>query len=57
MEWIGPIVAAIVGALLLLVKGLWGTSKPQETTVDHTTPDIEVTDGKTDKERLEDLGL
>ena len=53
MGWI----SVIVKALLIFVKGIWGTDKPAETIVDHPEPETENDDGKTDKKRLEDLGL
>jgi len=55
-EWIGPLAAALAAVVLVILKGLWGTDKPQETTVEHAKPEIEVDDGKTDQERLDDLG-
>jgi hypothetical protein len=53
MEWI----AAIVAAILAILKGLFGIDKPQKDTVEHAEPEIEIDDGKTDEERLRDLGL
>ena len=53
MGWL----SAIVKALLIIVKGIWGTDKPAETIVEHPEPEIENDDGKTNKKRLKDLGL
>lgn len=56
-EWLAALVAALVAGTIAVLKGFWGTDKPQETTVEHPEPEIEVDDGKTDSERLKDLGL
>lgn len=53
----GELIAGIVAAILAVFRALFGTDRPQEETVEHPEPDIEVTDGKTDQERLGDLGL
>ena len=48
---------AILGAIVALLKGIWGTDKPEETKVTHPEPDVKIGDGKNDKERLKDLGI
>lgn len=53
MGWI----AVVVDVLIKIVKGIFGTDKPIKTTVVHSEAQVEVTDGKTDDERLKDLGL
>lgn len=53
MNWIGAIVAAIVA----IIKGIFGTDKPQKIVVVKPAPEVEITDGKTDKDRLSELGL
>lgn len=50
------LVQIIVGALLSLMKGIFGIDRPQETTVDHPEPDIDI-EGKDDEDLLDDLGL
>lgn len=50
--WVG-----LLTAILALLKGLFGMDKPEETKVEHPKPDMKVGDGKTDKDRLDDLGL
>lgn len=50
-------VSVIVSALISILKGIFGMDKPQKTTVFHPEPQVEVTDGKSDAERLKDLGL
>jgi hypothetical protein len=47
----------IIAALIALFKGVFGMDKPEDVTVEHPKPDIEVGDGKTDKERLKDLDI
>jgi hypothetical protein len=58
---VGELVAAIikgVGAVALaFIKGIFGTDKPRAQTVKRPDPEVEVSDGKTDKEKLRDLGL
>jgi hypothetical protein len=56
-EWITVLVVGLGTLALAIVKGLWGTDKPQEDTVEHAEQDIKLDDGKTDQERLDDLGL
>jgi len=51
------LVAVVIQALVAIMKGIFGTDKPLKTTVDHPKPDVEITDGKTDKDRLKDCGL
>ena len=53
MAWI----TAVINIIVALVKGIWGTDKPTRTTVSHPSPEMEVSDGKTDQERLNDLDL
>jgi hypothetical protein len=53
MGWIG----VIVDVLIKILKGIFGTDKPRKETVERPEPEVEVTDGKTDKDRLRDLGL
>ncbi|MBN2714105.1 MAG: hypothetical protein JXR97_16925 [Planctomycetes bacterium] len=50
-------VSAIVSILLAIFRGIFGTDKPLKTTVEHAEPDAEITDGKSDDDRLDDLGL
>ena len=53
MGWI----TVVVNIILTIVKSIFGLDKVQKTTVVHPKPEVEIEDGKTDKERLEDLGL
>jgi len=53
MAWVG----VIIQALMVILKSVFGTDKPAKTTVVHLEPEVGITDGKTDKERLSDLGL
>lgn len=53
MAWIG----IVIDILIKILKGIFGLDKPQKTTVDHPEPEVKVGDGKTEGERLEDLGL
>lgn len=53
MTWIG----VVVDILIKILKGIFGLDTPQKTSVDHPKPEVEITDGKTDKERMDDLGL
>lgn len=57
MGWVATLVSALAAAVVVVLKGLFGTSKPQETTVTHPKPQVEVGDGKADSEKLKDLGL
>lgn len=57
MEWIIPLVLAIATGVVVVLRGLYGTTKPQDTTVEHPKPHIEVSNGRSDQERLNDLGL
>jgi len=50
------IVQIIIAALLAVLKGIFGLDRPQETTVDHPEPDLEL-EGKDDADLLDDLGL
>ena len=50
-------VTVVFKAILFFVKSIFGTDKPQKNTVTHPKPEVEIDDGKTDKERMEDLGL
>lgn len=56
-EWIGPLVVALTTGVVVLLKSLFGTDKPQVTSVEHTKPDIKVTHDEDDAQRLRDLGL
>jgi len=47
--------AALVELIVALIKGIFGTDTARKTTV--VRPETEVSDGKTDKDRLDDLGL
>lgn len=49
---IPPLLMAAVSVL----KAIYGTDKVQETTIEHAKPHIALR-GKSDKERLADLGL
>lgn len=53
MAWL----STIAKIFSVIMKLLFGTDKPQKTTVVKPKPEIEVDDGKTDEERLNDLGL
>lgn len=53
MGWVSVVISAIIAIL----KGIFGMDKPRKETLEHPLPDLEVTDGKTDKDRLKDLGL
>lgn len=53
MGWI----AGVVQVLFSIIKSVFGTDKPAKTTVVHPDPEVEITDGKTDTDRLNDLGL
>jgi len=53
MAWISTIVSVI----LTVIKSIFGMKKPQKNTVSRPEPEVEINDGKTDKERLKDLGL
>lgn len=57
MEWIVPLLVALATGVAVVLKSIFGTDKPTETKVEHPKPDLEVNDGKTDAERLDDLGL
>jgi cytochrome b len=45
----------VIELIVALIKGVFGTDTARKTTV--VRPESEVTDGKTDAERLKDLGL
>jgi hypothetical protein len=47
----------IVKCLLEFFKSLFTADKPRTNTISHPDSEVEVTDGKMDDERLEDLGL
>lgn len=51
------LISAIGALLLVIIKGIFGTDKPQKNTLSRPEPEIKVTDGKTDEDRLEDFGL
>ena len=51
------LISAIGTLLLAIIKGIFGTDKPQKNTISRPEPEIEITDGKTDEERLKDFGL
>ena len=54
MGWIG----SVLGAILAVLKAVFGTDQPAKTTVARPEKDVEVSDdGKTDADRLRDLGL
>lgn len=58
MGWIGEVVLAVFQGGWLIFKGIFSTDKPQEDRVIHAKRDLEVNnDGKTDKDRINDLGL
>jgi hypothetical protein len=44
-------------AAITLLKGIFGTDRPRRTTLERPQADVEVSDGKSDKDRLRDLGL
>jgi len=52
MNWAA--IADFIGGLL---KSIFGTDKPQKTTVVNPDPEAEISDGKTHKQKMEDLGL
>ena len=56
-DWLVPLFMALVMGVVFVLKNLYGTDKPQQNTVEHPKPDVEVADGKSDQERLKDLGL
>jgi hypothetical protein len=56
MEWVVALVAALAAGLVILLKGIFGTDKPKTTKVEHNEPHLPV-EGKSDREKLEDLGL
>ncbi len=54
------ILAALMPVFKVVLEvflGIFGLDKPAETVVDHPAPQVETSDGKTDAERLNDLGL
>lgn len=51
------VISVVVELALKILKALFGIDEPSKTTTEHPKPDIEITDGKTDEERLKDLGL
>lgn len=51
------LISAIGTLLLAIIKGIFGTDKPQKNTILRPEPEIKITDGKTDEERLKDFGL
>lgn len=53
MSWVKFVIETIVS----VIKMFFGIDKPSKNSIDHPEPDIKVDDGKTDKERLKDLGL
>ena len=53
MGWL----TAITNVVMAIFKAIFGTDKPVKKTVVHPKPDLEVDDGKTDEERLDDFGL
>jgi len=53
MSWIG----IIVDIFLRIVKSIFGTNSPMKNTVIHAEKEMEIDDGKTDEERIKDLGL
>lgn len=52
----GPVISAVITAIVALLKGVFGFDSPQETTIDHPEPDLEL-EGKDDEDLLDDLGL
>lgn len=57
MGWIAPLIEGLMTGITFVLKTLFGTSQPQNTTVEHTKPEIPTDGGKTDKEKVDDLGL
>ncbi len=53
MGWL----TAITSVVMAIFKAIFGTDKPVKKTVVHPKPELETDDGKTDEERLKDLGL
>lgn len=53
MTWIG----AVVQVLIKIMRAIWGTSAPRQSMVTHAKQEVEINDGKTDEERMHDLGL
>ena len=53
MNWIG---AALLAALKFFA-GLFTAKEPAKNPIERPEPEVKVDDGKTDKERLSDLGL
>ena len=51
------IFTVILQGFMFLFKSIFGTKKPLKTTVEHPDKEVKIDDGKTDEERLEDLGL
>ena len=52
MNW-----ASIIEGIARFLKTIFGTSTPSKTTVVEAAKDVEVSDGKTDEERLKELGI
>lgn len=55
--WIGTLFGWIGTFLVAVLKGLFGMDKPCKTTVSHPKPELEVDDGKSDAQRMDDLGM
>ena len=53
MNWIG----AVLLAVLKFFAGLFTVKEPTKDPIERPEPEVKVDDGKTDKERLDDLGL
>ena len=50
-------VSIVLSALVAIGKAIFGTSTPRKTTVEHAKQEVPIDDGKTDSQRLDDLGL
>jgi len=57
MGWLSAVMGFFAQFIPNMLKMLFGTDKPQKVVVEHPKPEVEVTDGKTDADRLKDLGL
>jgi hypothetical protein len=54
--WISELVVGVAKAVLVVLRGFYGSDKPQDQVVEHPEADVEV-EGESDHEKLKDLGL
>jgi len=47
----------IAGIITAIVKSIFGTNKASKTTVETPKGEVEITDGKDEEERRDDLGI